>query len=178
VATTPTKLMTFAEFEQLPEEGRRHELCHGEPKERPVVKWGHLIRLEKLRGLLAEAVGDAGLVVTEFSFRPVPEYEGRIADVAYAAKERVERVDPKGYFMGSPDLVIEILSPSNTVAEMREKKKLCLENGSEQFWEVDLDWREVEVSTQDGHAVTYRMGQSIPLFFAPGKSLAVDAIFA
>jgi len=69
--------MTFAEFEQLPEQGRRHELCHGEPKERPAVKWGHLIRQEKLRGLLAEAAGGAGLVVTEFSFRPVPEYEGR-----------------------------------------------------------------------------------------------------
>jgi Uma2 family endonuclease len=90
----------------------------------------------------------------------------------------VEKVDPKGYFMGSPDLVIEILPPSNTVAEMREKKKLCLENGSEQFWEVDLDWRELEVCTQEGHAVTYRMGQSIWLFFAPGRALAVDAIFA
>jgi len=61
---------------------------------------------------------------------------------------------------------------------MREKKKLCLENGSEQFWEVDLDGRELEVSTQDGHAVTYRMGQSIRLFFAPGRALAVDAIIA
>jgi len=74
--------------------------------------------------------------------------------------------------------VIEILSPSNTVAQMRDKKKLCLENGSVQFWEVDLDYREVEVSTRNGPAMTYRMGQLIPLFFAPGKSIAVDAIFA
>ena len=60
--------------------------------------------------------------------------------MAFATRQRVERVDPNGCFMGAPDLVIEILSPSNTVAQMRDKKKLCLENGSVQFWEVDLDY--------------------------------------
>lgn len=171
-------MMTFAEFEQLPEDGHRYELHHGVAMQRLAPAWGRYMRQTNLGDLLSGAAGDAGLAGIEFGFRPVPDYEYRIADVAFATRERVERVDPKGYFMGSPDLVIEILCPSNTVAEMREKKKLCLENGSTQFWEVCLDYREVEVSTQDGHTVTYRMGQSIPLFFAPGKSLAVDAIFA
>jgi Uma2 family endonuclease len=35
--------------------------------------------------------------------------------------------------MAPPELVIELISPSNTAAELREKKKLCLENGSREF---------------------------------------------
>jgi Uma2 family endonuclease len=32
--------------------------------------------------------------------------------------------------MGSPELVIEVLSPTNTRAEMREKAGLCLSTGT------------------------------------------------
>jgi Uma2 family endonuclease len=170
--------MTFAEFEQLPENGRRYELHHGELVTMAEAIWRHFTTQRRVRDLLREAAGSSGEVEIEFAFRALPEGEYRRADVAYAARERAENVNPSGHFMGAPDLVIEILSPSNTVAQMRDKKKLCLENGSEQFWEVDLDYREVEVSTRDGHAITYRIGHSIPLFFAPGKSIAIDAIFA
>jgi hypothetical protein len=37
--------------------------------------------------------------------------------------------------------------------------------------------REVEVSWPDGHSIIYKSGQSIPLFFAVGSSVAVDAVF-
>ena len=83
--------------------------------------------------------------------------------------------------MGSPDLVVEVLSPSNTETEIRDKQKLCLETGSREFWIVDTDLREVEVSTSGGQTVTYKSGQEIPLFFVEnpgGGRLAVDAIFS
>jgi hypothetical protein len=35
----------------------------------------------------------------------------------------------------------------------------------------------VEVSTSDGHLTIYKPGQQIPLFFATGSTIAVDAIF-
>ena len=60
---------------------------------------------------------------------------------------------------------------------MLDKKKLCLENGSQEFWVVDIDHRQVEISTPDGRTITYNSGQQIPLFFAPGAHLNVDAIF-
>ena len=74
--------------------------------------------------------------------------------------------------MGAPELVVEILSPSS------DKKTLCLENGSREFWIVDLNHREVEVSTPDGLTVTYKPGQDIPLFFARGKRVPVDGIIS
>ena len=57
------------------------------------------------------------------------------------------------YLFGAPELVIEVLSPSNTASEMRDKRKLCLANGSVEFWVVDPEQREVEVSTPDGHSI-------------------------
>ena len=59
--------------------------------------------------------------------------------------------------------------------ELIEKKDLCLETGSREFWVVNAKRRHVEVSTPDGRTVTYKSGQQIPLIF--GGSLAVDAIF-
>jgi hypothetical protein len=41
VATAPTKLMTFAEFQQLPEDGRRYQLHHGELVTTAEPIWQH-----------------------------------------------------------------------------------------------------------------------------------------
>ena len=62
-----------------------------------------------------------------------------------------------------------------TADELIEQRNLCLENGSREFWVVDSRHRQVEISTPDGRAVTYRRGQEIRLFF--GGQVAVDAIF-
>jgi hypothetical protein len=63
------------------------------------------------------------------------------------------------------ELAAEVLSPSSTAVEMRDRRSICLENGCLEFW------------TPDGHSVTSRGGQQIPLFFAVGSKLAVDVIF-
>jgi len=69
-----------------------------------------------------------------------------------------------------------VLSPSNTAMEMLDKEALCLENGAREFWVVDLERRQVRVSNPDGHSITYKSTQEIPLLF--GGSLSVDAIFS
>jgi Uma2 family endonuclease len=176
VASTTTKLMTFAEFEQLPErEGFRQELRHGELVHVAPPKYDHFMIQQILRDLLDKAAAGAGRAYTEVGFRPLPEHEFRIADVAYATRERWARGRAEQYFFGAPEIVIEVLSPSNTAAEMNEKEKLCLENGCREFWIIDPDLRLVKVSTPDGRAITYRSGQEIPLFF--GGCLAVASIF-
>ncbi len=76
---------------------------------------------------------------------------------------------------GAPDLVIEVLSPSNTASEMLDKEQICLDNGAREFWVVDPIRRQVKVSGSDGRAATYKAGQSIPLLF--GGTLLVDLIF-
>ena len=84
----------------------------------------------------------------------------------------------EGDLAGAPDLVIEVLSPSNTVTEIYDKEKLCLENGAQEFWVVDPDRRQVKISTPDGRTVTYPSGQAIPLPLFGDATLQVNDIFA
>jgi Uma2 family endonuclease len=50
----------------------------------------------------------------------------------------LEKLDDKGC-LGSPDLVIEILSPGNSSKEMKLKKSLYEENGIREYWIIDPD---------------------------------------
>jgi len=77
--------------------------------------------------------------------------------------DRTQQTDPEDNLHGAPELVAEVLSPSNTVAEMNDKERLCLENGSKEFWVVDPDLRQVKATTPDGITTTFRGGQQIPL---------------
>ena len=97
---------------------------------------------------------------------------------SYISQERWDAIDPEGMFHGVPELVIEVLSPSNTVLDMLDKEQLCLENGAQEFWLVDLVRRQVKVSTPDGRTITYHAGQTIPVALFDGAQIAVDAIFA
>jgi Uma2 family endonuclease len=71
-----------------------------------------------------------------------------------------------------------ILSPTNTAAEIYDKEQLCLENGAKEFWIVNADRRQVKVSTPDGHTVTWHSDQEIPLPLFGGANLPVNTIFA
>jgi Uma2 family endonuclease len=131
-----------------------------------------------MRSLIQPFAAPVGEVDIEVAYCPVPDHECRVADVAFVSQGRWDAIPLDENLMGPPELVIEVLSPSNTAAEPREKRKLCMENGSREFWGVDEDYREVEAWTPDGRTVTYRSGQEIPLFFAPGAALRIEDIFA
>jgi Uma2 family endonuclease len=180
VATTTTRLMTVEEFEKLPNPPDGvYELFHGQPVTVSYPKNPHVQAQWQLRQLLQAAAGASGRVYTEFPYRPLPEYECWGADVAYLPKARWTRIED--WLFGAPDLVVEVLSPSNTKARLHDKRKICLETGTVEFWVVDTDLREVEVYTSGASGITYKAGQEIPLFFvkSPGGSrLAVDEIFS
>jgi Uma2 family endonuclease len=170
-----TAPMTFADLERMPDSDRRYELRHGELVELAPPKQEHLLIQRTLRRVLEKAVGAAGEVEIEVGFRPTPEHEYWKADVAFIAGERWLAIPWRGNLQGAPDLVIEVLSPSNTASEMLDREQICLENGAREFWVVDPVRRQVKVSGADGHAATYKAGQSIPLLF--GGILSVDLIF-
>ena len=174
---TITGSMTVEQFRQLPETGSfYYELRHGEavPVTRPKLK--HSLIQERLRELLERAVPEM-FVAVEFPFRALPEYELRVADVAMVSPDRIQQADQEDNLHGAPDLVVQVLSPSNTVAEINDKEKLCLENGSKEFWVVDPDLRQVKVSTPDGITTTFRSGQEIALRVFGVGMLRVDEIF-
>ena len=174
-----TRLMTIEEFCSLPEDDGPvyHELRHGELVAVTRAKFKRQMIQSRLRRLLEPLAPPAALVECAVAFRALPQYELRVADVAYLAPERCAKVDPEDYIQGAPDLVVEVLSPSNTASEIYDKEKLCLNNGAKESWVVDPDRRQVKVSTPDGRTITWQSGQEIPLLFLSGTGIAVDAIF-
>jgi len=178
MASTTTRLISFEEFEQLPEsDWMRQELHHGELIEVPPPIQRHKRIEHRLQQFLQIAAGPAGVVTTEMGFRPVIGNEYLIADVVFISQEIWDAIPPDRYMVGAPELVIEVLSPSNKTKRMSYRRKICLENGCREFWIVDPEQRKVEVSTPDGHSISYQPGQEISLFFAAGSTVAVDAIF-
>ena len=73
---------------------------------------------------------------------------GNKPDISFIAKERLQGVKrlPKGYFQGSPDLAVEILSPSNTVEEIHDKIVEYFESGTRLVWVIHPDEQYVRLS--------------------------------
>jgi len=174
-------LLSFEEYLRLPEDSGEvnHELRQGEVVAVTRPHFRHFSIQRKLHSPLGQAGSPQVSVDCEVAFRPLAEHELRVADVAVVTTEREATIHPNGHLMGAPDIAIEVLSPSNTAAEIYDKETLCLENGAREFWVVDPDRRQVKVSRRDGYTVTYRAGQSIPWLFAPeSAAIAVDGIFS
>jgi Uma2 family endonuclease len=81
----------------------------------------------RLRNLLSE-----GRVLTEC---PISTADGvKVADVAWASPERMREVGQRVCFPRAPEICVEVLSPSNTQAEMKEKKALYFDAGAQEVW--------------------------------------------
>jgi Uma2 family endonuclease len=82
---------------------------------------------------------------------------------------------------GAPELVIEILSPSNSVIEMYRKRDLYFEAGVREYWLVDPDHKVVAVyRLKDGKYVeqTFESGSTVQSETLPGLEIKTDTIFA
>lgn len=170
-------LMTVEEYRYLPDrEDVIQELHWGMVVNLTRPKMKHARVQMNLVEILRPKVKHIGVVGTEIAFRALPEYDLRGADVAFVSRERWDATDGEDNLHGSPELVIEVLSPSNTRAEMHEKAVLCLSTGAQEFWVVDPKRRSISVTPRAGEAVVYRDGERIPLRMCDAD-VAVSEIF-
>jgi Uma2 family endonuclease len=172
-------LITVEQFRRLPEGGDFvYELHHGEvvAMTRPRARHGKLqLRLSRLLETRMRAFGE---VDTEVPYRPVAEFDLRVADVAVVSWERWNSINPDDNLRGAPELVIEVLSPANTPRQLRELVALCLANGAVECWIVDPGKQSVTVIAREGGSVTHSSGGSVSLARFGAGELPVDEIFA
>lgn len=105
----------------------------------------------------------------------------RVPDVAFASWDRFpDRKIPKEQVPTlAPDLVIEVLSRSNTVSEMRRKRGEFFAAGVKLIWEFDPELRAVDVYTPDGAVTRLVSGQTLDGGdVLVGFVLELDTLFA
>lgn len=157
-----TGLLTVEEFLKLPDPKEGHlELHHGEVVVMPGPKLGHQRIQGRIMLLLAQLTGGHGLVLMELGFRPTSEHELWQADIGYISPDRNGAVGDDEYLPGAPDLVVEVLSPSNTVDEINDRMAICLDNGCASFWVVDPKRKRVSV-TEGNVTRHYSQSDMIP----------------
>jgi Uma2 family endonuclease len=103
-------------------------------------------------------------------------------DVSFVAKQRtaLQRKKRKSFFEGAPDLVVEVLSPSDTVRVTEEKIAQYFENGTRLAWVVHprsqsvYVYRHGPVADEVLSTADTLNGEKV----VPGFSLAVARIFS
>jgi Uma2 family endonuclease len=127
---TTVALMTVEEFLKLPEnESVRRELHDGEVFELTRPRPVHWAIQNRLSHMLADGLGCRECVGAEYTFRPEPQHQLWVADVAYVSRERIVPEGSSEFLNGSPDLVIEVESASNNALEFERRETLCLRTG-------------------------------------------------
>ena len=87
----------------------------------------------------------------------------------------------KGSCAGAPDLVIEILSDSNTTLDKVIKYKKYRQAGVREYWIVDADSRSIMVNNLvDGKYMNtfYCDNEVIPVTILPGLEIGLESVFA
>ncbi|MEZ2235074.1 Uma2 family endonuclease [Microcoleus sp.] len=135
------KVWTDAEFMALNRDGHRYEIVNGELIDMGnrsakhgyvcsilMILLGGYVRIQKLGAMFDSS--------TAFKMKSGNK---RSPDVSFMAKERLQGLEelPDGFLEGAPDLAVEILSPSNTVAEIHNKLVEYFENGARLVWVIN-----------------------------------------
>jgi Uma2 family endonuclease len=139
--TTRTKLLTAEEFFLLPDpgDGSQQELVRGEVVTMPPPGGLHGVTCLKTGRRIGNFVedNDRGTVAsndTGFITERDPD-SVRGPDLSYWAKDRLKEI-PVGYIDIAPDLLVEVLSPSNTSKQIRAKLKEYFAKGVRLVWVI------------------------------------------
>ncbi len=187
MADVLVKKYTYAEFRALefPDNDLfNYELLDGEIVQKPSPSLQHQRISRKLivaidNYLTQNPVGEvfhAPLdVVLEDRSAPQP-------DVFFVSKERDFILDEKeGVVIGTPDLIVEIISPSSVQRDRYQKKELYERFAVREFWLVDPQNRSIEIFTlaqnqYQLHAFADESGNTVTSLVLPGLEISVTQI--
>jgi Uma2 family endonuclease len=172
---------TYDDYARLPDDGYRYEVIEGEPFMSPSPSTIHQLVLARLHVVFhhAAAATHAGVLL----FAPCDVVLGRRTvvqpDLLFVSAERRDIIGPKNV-QGAPDLVVEILSPSDPDHDRIRKRELYARHGVREYWIVDPAERSIEVLIlgEGGYATSSRArpGDAVASTVLAGLSVEVDEV--
>lgn len=178
----PQGRWTYADYKRLPQDGWRYEVIEGELHMAPAPRPKHqkvgmhlsssMHQHAKHRGLGAVLTAPIDVILAGYASPVQP-------DILFIRKDRLHIIQDE-YVEGPPDLVVEILSPSNWLDDRRTKFRLYAQAGVLEYWLVDPEARSVEVFRLEGARYTqlgkYGPGESVQSEVMDGFAIAVEEI--
>ena len=176
---------TYADYKEWElDEGERFELIYGEPYAMAAPNARH-------QEILTEFVSQFHAYLRGKSCKVYPApYDVRLFFKQDESDDTVVQPDisvvcdenRRGHegCRGAPDLVIEILSPSNTAIEMERKLKLYQEAGVREYWVVDPENNGLTVYRfQEGAILTYTYKRDavVPVGIFSGLHITLEQVF-
>jgi Uma2 family endonuclease len=149
--------MTAEQLAELPDDGMRHELVEGVLSTMAPAGWRHgriaARLLTRVDGFVeGNRLGEVATAETGFLLRRDPDTV-RAPDVAFVRADRAPEAETPGFVALAPDMVAEVVSPSDRVAEVTGKALAWLDAGVRLVWVVDPETRTVTVYRRDGVSV-------------------------
>lgn len=177
------RLLTAEEFAALPAGPLRRELVQGKVVETMPPGGLHGIIAARIAAALVQwsAHGDYGLVGVESGFVLARDPDTvRAPDVYYVRRERLPTGEAEeGFWTITPDLAVEIVSPSDTAEELHACVRDYLTAGSAAVWVVYPRSRTLVAHTPDGLARTFGPDSALESpDLLPGLRLEVSELFA
>jgi Uma2 family endonuclease len=130
----PGVKLTYDDFVQFPDDGKRHELIDGEHYVTPSPNTKHQTVLGNLHLLIGPwlEVHPVGRVF-------LAPFDVVFSDLLYLSNERAAAVLTSQHVKGTPDLVVEIASPGTRQRDETIKRRLYERAGVTEYWVVDPD---------------------------------------
>jgi Uma2 family endonuclease len=179
---TEPKQATIEDYERLPE-GAPYQLIGGELIMSPSPTPFHQGILQNLAFALngfveKNTLGKVFVAPLDIQLTEQDVYQ---PDILFVRKERVHLIGRKKFNI-IPDLVIEILSPSNAYYDFVPKKSKYAEHGVAEYWIVDPEAETIEIMVKDGESYrTESFTRKTGMIESPmlsGFSMKVEEVFA
>ena len=144
---------------RMPDEGQGFELITGELRERNKTVWCSLVA-GKVSAEIAKVAGDRGWTVgSGVGFQCFADRRTvRRADVAFHHLGRLTlaQVHDPGHCTAVPDLVGEVVGPSDKHYDLVARRMDWLEAGAQLVWEMCPPLREIHAHRADGTVTLFR----------------------
>ena len=144
---------------------------HGEVLAILTIRIGHFVLQNELGRV---ATGDAGFILER---NPDGRDTVRGIDLAFIGKSKAPAPLPNTLLEYSPDLAVEVISPSNEAADIHRKIRQLLAAGTTLVWIVYPSERTVEVHTSSGASTLEGDDVLSGGDVLPGFEIAVREIF-
>ena len=150
VPAAQQNLLTADDLAKQPENGTRYELVKGVLLKMPPAGFEHGICAAEIGSRLnvhvkTHKLGYVCGAETGFRIAQNPDTV-RAPDAAFVCQASVERQGiVRGYWEGAPDLVVEVISPGDTYAEVAEKVEEWLTAGCRMVWVINPRRETIEV---------------------------------